>query len=154
MAKRSDSDTMALERDLARVEKERGEMFERLGQLESERTERAVELFTMAAHELHTPLQSLLLGTDTILQRLGGSADGVPREWLIERIGQHQRTLIRLADVIRSLLSVAQLRAGTMVVAHERVDLASLVREVVERNAEELAWAGCACPTAGRHPPV
>src|SRR5437588_600908 len=122
MTRRSDSETAALEQELARIEEERGEMFERLRQLESERTEQAVELFTMAAHELHTPLQSLLLGTDSLLQRLSAGTEGASREWLIERITQQQHTLVRLGQLIRSLLSVGQLRAGTISVAHERVD--------------------------------
>ncbi|MCU1276819.1 MAG: sensor signal transduction histidine kinase [bacterium] len=144
MVKRSDSDVRALERELARVEAERAEMFERLRQLETENTDRAMELFTMAAHELHTPLQSLLVGTDSMLLRLEATADEVPREWLLERIAQQQRTLVGVAELMRTLLSVAQLRAGTLAVVRETVDLAKVARDVVARHTDELAWARCA----------
>ncbi|MCU1278712.1 MAG: sensor signal transduction histidine kinase [bacterium] len=145
MAKRSDdSELRALERELARAEAERAEMFQRLRELEIERTDRAMELFTMAAHELHTPLQSLLVGTDSLLLRLNGTADELPREWLIDRISQQQRTLVGVAELMQSLLSVAQLRAGTLPVAREPVDIAEVARAVVARHADELAWARCA----------
>lgn len=150
----SDRSVAALEQELARLEGERRELFARLAQLESERTDRAIELFTMAAHELNTPLQSLLLGTDSVLQRLSASADEVSRDWLIERITRQQHTMARLSELVRSLLNVAQLRAGAMVVTREEVDLAALTRELVARNADELQWAGCSVAIDVRHPAV
>ena len=140
----SDGTAVALRRELRRLEDERQELFARLAKLESERTDHAVELFTMAAHELHTPLQSLLLGTDSILQRLHAAGDELPRDWLIERVSLQQRTVEHLGQLMRSLLSVAQLRAGTLTIARQRVDLLALAQAVVAAHADALEWAGCA----------
>jgi signal transduction histidine kinase len=150
---RSDDGVAALRRELTRLESERAELFARLAQLESERTERAVELFTMAAHELHTPLQSLLLGTDSILHRLQTS-DIVPRQWLLDRVALQQRTVMRLGELMRSLLSIAQLRAGTMPVTRQPVDLRGVAQAVVQCHAEALDWAGCPTTIEVRRPAV
>src|SRR2546430_15897827 len=83
----------AMKRELTRLSEERHELFSRLVELESERTQQTMELFTMAAHELRTPLQSLMMATDMMLTRVRGTADELSRQWLMEHLEMQERTL-------------------------------------------------------------
>lgn len=138
------TEVAALERELARLGAERLELFARLSQLESERTDYTLELMTMAAHELRTPLQSLMLSTDLMLERARGTADEVGRAWLVKQLELQEGVLARLQALTESWLLTPQLRAGTLPTHHETFDLAELVRAVMERHADALAWARCA----------
>jgi signal transduction histidine kinase len=129
-----------LEAQLAELTEERRELFARLATVESERADYTLELFTMAAHELSTPLQSLLLSTDLMLSRAGETPAG---EWLAGHLETQRRTLLRLSTLLRSWLLAPQLRAGTLPVQREPFDLADLVRELVARQEDELSWAHC-----------
>jgi signal transduction histidine kinase len=133
----------SLKRELARLTDERHELFGRLVELESERTQQTMELLTMAAHELRTPLQSLMMATDMMLTRVRGSADELSRQWLMEHLEMQERTLSRMEELMQSWLLAPQLRAGTLPMAEERIDLAELVQKIVARHACELEWAGC-----------
>jgi signal transduction histidine kinase len=142
----SPSNVEELEREVVRLSEDRHELFSRLIEVESERTAQTMELLTMAAHELRTPLQSLVMGTDLMVDRLrggGGGDDDATRKWLLDHLARQQATLGRMQELMRSWLSAPQLRAGTLPAVSERLDLAELVRQVVERYETELAWAGC-----------
>jgi signal transduction histidine kinase len=133
----------ALERELARLAEERKELFARLAELESERSDHAMELFIMAAHELRTPLQSLVLGNELMLARIRSGSTELGRDWLASHLETQQHVLQRLEELMESWLVAPQLRAGTLPSVVEALDLAVLVRDVVDRNSDELTWAGC-----------
>ena len=130
-------------RELARVAEERHELFARLVELESERTRQTMELFTMAAHELRTPLQSLVLATDLMLGRVAGSADELSREWLVGHLQRQHDTLTRMELLMTSWLNASAARAGTLPSQLVRGDLAEIVRQVVDRYESQLTWSGC-----------
>jgi signal transduction histidine kinase len=132
-----------LQRELERLTEERHELFARLVELESERTAQTMELLTMAAHELRTPLQSLVMGTDLMLTRMRGTTDELAREWLISHLETQARTLERMQELMQSWLCAPQLRAGTLPSVSEHIDLSELVRQTVARHNSDLAWAGC-----------
>jgi signal transduction histidine kinase len=137
-----------MERELTRMADERQELFGRLAMVESERTAQIMELFTMAAHELQTPYQSLMLGTELMLKRAEGSADEIPREWIVGHLRRQQGTLGRIEQLVKSWLLAPKLHAGTLAVVNERIDLAEVVRTVVARYESDLAWAGCSVELA------
>jgi signal transduction histidine kinase len=132
-----------LERELARLAEERHELFARLVELESERTQQTIELFTMAAHELRSPLQSLVMGTDLMVDRVRESADELSPRWLLGHLERQQMTLTQMGGLMESWLRSPSVRAGTMPSAVEQGDLADMVRLVVARYDSQLAWAGC-----------
>jgi signal transduction histidine kinase len=132
-----------LEAQLATLSADRQELFARLAELEAERTTQTMELFVMAAHELRTPLQSLIMGTDLVVDRIEGSADEVPRQWLLTHLHTQQRTLSRLQELMESWMTAPMVRANTLPATRQRFDLAELVREVVKRHTNDLAWAQC-----------
>jgi signal transduction histidine kinase len=133
----------ALERELEALGAERREMFARLAQLESERANNAFELFVMAAHELGTPLSTMVLTNELILARVRGTADELPREWVIQQLEMQDAVVRRMQAMMQLWLVVPQLRAGTLPTLLESFDLSELVADAVERHREELAWAGC-----------
>jgi signal transduction histidine kinase len=142
-----------MEREMKRMADERRELFERLAVVESERTAQIMELFTMAAHELQTPYQSLMLGTELMLKR-AGSADEISRDWLVCNLRRQQGTLGRIEQLVKSWLLAPKLQAGTLAVTNETIDLAELVETVIARYESDLAWAGCSvklslAPTTG-----
>jgi signal transduction histidine kinase len=133
----------ALERELETLAGERRAMFARLAELESERANHAFELFVMAAHEIGTPLSKMVLTNELILGRVRGTADELPREWLVKQLETQEAVVRRMQAMMQLWLVVPQLRAGTLPTVFEAFDLSELVADAVERHREELAWAGC-----------
>jgi signal transduction histidine kinase len=99
------------------------------------------DFFSIAGHELKTPLTALGLQLVS-LRRLvgaGGQPDGVKLRTKVDVIGKQVDRLGRLVD---ALLDVARLSAGRLQLQREQFDLAVLVEEVAARFSEEAARAG------------
>jgi PAS domain S-box-containing protein len=98
---------------------------------------------SMASHELKTPLNTLQLRLD-LLERLLEQSDGasVP-ERTLPTLAILRRQVGRLAKLIHDLLDVSRITAGRLPLELETVDLAEVIREVVARNEQEIARAGC-----------
>ena len=102
------------------------------------------EFLSIASHELRTPLTSLVLQlqslqraalTDRELrlssQRVLGRLEGA--------LGQTQR----LTKLVNELLDVSRITAGRVELELEEVEMAEVVRHVLERFEDELKAAGC-----------
>jgi len=100
-------------------------------------------LLSMLSHELRSPLQSLLLNLDLCLRRTGGPDGDPSAAWLTDRLARQRRMATRLKLLIDTFLDVGQIAAGDLRLDLEDVDLGELVRDVVQRTADELAWARC-----------
>jgi PAS domain S-box-containing protein len=99
----------------------------------------ALEFIGVAAHDLGNPLQSLQLR----LRRLRTLADGQePRVRDGLALAEHETR--RLGQMVRNLLDLSRLSTGRRTLETEELDLAGLVREVVERHAEQAQLTGCA----------
>lgn len=95
---------------------------------------RMKDLFlAMVSHELRTPINSILGYTDLLLAGIRGELTEAQTETLqrIARNGQH------LLELVSDLLDQAQIQAGTLKIAAEPFDIASVLQEV--RNACERA---------------
>jgi len=98
------------------------------------------EFFSIATHELHTPVHALQL----VVQGVGSgivalTPDGMTRAFrLVER---QARRLTRLIDM---LLEMSQIQAGNLSLHIDEVDLVAVISDSVEQLADELAGAGCA----------
>jgi PAS domain S-box-containing protein len=91
---------------------------------------------SVAAHELRTPLGALLLGLQAALRRVPGS-DVLHNLQLAERQAQ------RLNTLIAQLLDASRLAAGRQLdIDRQRIDLAAVAREIVERFEPELTKTG------------
>src|SRR5512142_2382671 len=121
---------------------------ERVRLEESERhLKRAVqardEFLLIASHELKTPLTSLELQVAT-LRRMA-----VPESRTLlsdPKVQSKCETIVRQVDrltvLINNLLDVARVASGRLELSPERVDLAELVRSVLERARDDIARSG------------
>jgi signal transduction histidine kinase len=101
------------------------------------------EFLSMASHELRTPLTSLNLLYQHLVRRAPGGCPVPLRSEDIERfVKTSERQFQRLGQMIDNLLDVSKLSVGQVLLNLEEIDLAPLVRDVVERLAEQTAAAG------------
>jgi PAS domain S-box-containing protein len=99
-----------------------------------EANRRMDEFLAIATHELRTPLTSIKGNIQLALRRFDGRmAQGVPPEPL-QRI---ERQVNRLARLIDDLLDVSRIQAGHLNLRLAPVDLAVIVREIVEEQRQE-----------------
>jgi signal transduction histidine kinase len=99
------------------------------------------EFLSVASHELNTPLATLTLHVDDLLERDGG-ASGSSEEAAASR-RRARRQLERLSRLVGNLLDISRLDARRLQLRRSEVDLAAATREVVDQFQPELARAGC-----------
>ena len=105
------------------------------------------EFLAVAAHELRTPLTSMLLHIEAIERTLPAetAAEATmhvpPTEQ--KRIAAVARQARRLSGLIDSMLDVSKLTGGHLSLELAEIDVAALVREVVQRFTPDAAAAAC-----------
>jgi signal transduction histidine kinase len=100
-------------------------------------------VFATLAHELRSPLQSLILNIDVCADRVARAGGEQAPAWLVEKLEKQGRIATRLKLLIDTFLNVGQIAAGHLQLEPEPVDLGDLVTDVVRRLADDLAWAHC-----------
>ena len=97
------------------------------------------EFLNLASHELRTPLTALQLNLQALqkAQRKGGNPASCAR------LTRARKQSERLAQLSESLVDVAKLSGGRMVLHLEDVNLRRLVADAAERCREEAGRAGC-----------
>ncbi|WNG32517.1 PAS domain-containing protein [Archangium violaceum] len=107
--------------------------------------QKAIELregfLQVAAHELRTPVTSLKLNAQVLLNCARREAAWSER--LVSHLTGMDRGVSRLGVLVDELLDVSRITSGRLVLHLEEVDLAELVREVVERIRPEAERVGC-----------
>jgi signal transduction histidine kinase len=103
--------------------------------LETERHARD-EFFAVAAHDLKTPLCTLGLQVQSVERALAGN------DWARQRLRSMGRQVTHMTRLIGRLLDVSQISGGGLRLHVEELDLASLVRSVVDRLGDELVACG------------
>jgi signal transduction histidine kinase len=111
------------------------------------------EFFSIASHELKTPLTSLTLQAQLRLRQLAKS----PSEFLMadkwkDRLDADHRQLKRLSRLIDDMLDIGRIGAGKLVLEKESVDLSAIVRGVAERLQPQLETYTCELRFAGDGP--
>jgi signal transduction histidine kinase len=117
--------TKAFNRMAERLEGSRRELEDQNERLrESERAKS--ELVSVVAHELRTPLASVLGFTSVLLQR------DVPVEQRREYLGIIEAQARRLGALVNDFLDVQRLEEGKLSISKDLVDIGSVVREQTE----------------------
>jgi len=100
------------------------------------------EFLSIASHELNTPLTPLQLHLQRLQRTVSGGAgvEAQSSEQVLRMVEQAQRQTRRLARLVRELLDISRIRLGRLELHPEPVDLGEVVRDVVERFADEQAW--------------
>ncbi len=101
---------------------------------------RREEFLSIAAHELMTPVASLLLTVQTILEGLDRQPPDL--EFLRGRAVAGERQAVRLGRLVNELLDVSRIRAGRLELIRADMDLAAAVHAVVGRFRDETARKG------------
>lgn len=100
----------------------------------------------VAAHELKTPLTALQLHLHSVMRGLeGGTQDP---KLLANKLKATSRQADRINHLVDVLLDVARISSGRLELNRTSMDLAELVKDVVERNADELDRSGCKLSTS------
>ncbi|WP_375769037.1 MEDS domain-containing protein [Archangium gephyra] len=103
------------------------------------------EFLSVASHELKTPLTPLRLRLQGLRREVEGSeGEAVPRERVVMVARGAEQQLRKLTALVEALLDVSRLTQGRLALTCEELDLVEVVREVVERFAQQAAKAGSA----------
>lgn len=102
------------------------------------------EFLSIASHELRTPITPLKLHLE-LLKRL--STKDMFRTFPLEKLSAAldiaDSQLERFQRLIDELLDVSRISVGRLKIERERVDLESIVREIVNQFSEDLNKANC-----------
>ncbi len=102
------------------------------------------EFLAIASHELKTPLTSMRLHSQYLLRRAeAGNLTNMPPERLVMLLKKGDKQLDQLTHIVQDLLDVSRISAGRVSLTLEDVDLTGIVRDVVERFADEATAQGC-----------
>lgn len=109
------------------------------------------DFLSIAAHELRTPVTSLLLGLQAKRRGVAPDARPVVTSGELERF---ERQAGRLARLVDDLLDISRVRAGHLELERADVDLTALVHDVVEQLRPQSVRAGCAVTCEAEGPVV
>ncbi len=98
------------------------------------------DFLELASHELKTPLTPLQLHLELLGRRLASC--GLEDERLGDELALASRQVSRLVSHVETLLDVSRVAAGRVELDLEPVDLAQLVRAVVDRHRPSARRAG------------
>jgi PAS domain S-box-containing protein len=112
------------------------------------------EFLSIAAHELRTPLTALQLQLESLLQNIERDGDDVPREKVLTKISRAIKHTGRLGELVDALLDVSRIVSGKIVLNREEIDLATVVREVVDDFRDQATTARCALTLTAASPVV
>lgn len=97
------------------------------------------EFLTVASHELRTPMTSLVLAVQGLVELSSGTS--VEQDSVSKSARMAERQLQRLTRLVRELLDLRWIESGHLTLELEKVELGALVREVVAQFALDLARA-------------
>lgn len=101
------------------------------------------EFISICSHELKTPITSMKLQFQLAERLLKNGDKKVFQEDLVEkRVTTANRQLNRMASLIEEMLDVSRISAGRLELSLEPLDLAELVREVMDRFSEQFSILG------------
>lgn len=101
------------------------------------------EFLSIASHELRTPLTTLHLQLRSLSQLVQQQPEGPAREQLETKVRRSLRSTDRLGVLVDTLLDVSTVASGRLTLRLERLDLAALVRDLVEDFREHARSTGC-----------
>ncbi len=95
----------------------------------------------IAAHELRNPLTPLLIQVMSLREAAVNAKEPIAPVWLANQLEVAERASLRLGRLMDELLDVSQATIGMIRLEVEDVDLAQIVREVLDRMHHEIQRA-------------
>jgi len=109
------------------------------------------DFLALIAHELRSPLTTLLGYTEILRQKTERGAGGKLAGWQIEALETISRDAMQLVELTNDLLDVARLRAGVLEVHRCDADLVALAQRVVTRVQARARRHTISLQTTARH---
>jgi signal transduction histidine kinase len=102
------------------------------------------EFLSAASHELRTPITTLSLQTDGLLNipTTSGNGKRATDERMLRRLKAIRRQVVRLNQLVDQLLDVSRLIEGRLELRPEQVDLQALVIEAIDLMRDSATQAG------------
>ncbi len=101
------------------------------------------DFFSIASHELRSPLTVLQLQIDSMLRTAqNGGGPALTPERLVPKLETSKRQIKRFSRLLTDLMDVSQIASGHIELASEDVDLGDVVRDVVGAIEEQATLAG------------
>ncbi len=110
------------------------------------------EFLSLASHELRTPLTALKLQVQSLLRPPRETEGLAPAT--ASRLALVARQVDRLDHLVDELLDVSRIRTGRLELTIEDVDLAAIVREVVQQLSAQAKSAGSVVTCAAETPVI
>jgi predicted ATPase/signal transduction histidine kinase len=101
-----------------------------------ETAEAAEQRLSFLAHELRSPLASVVLRLGALLMT-AEQAESVPSATLMPGLNGLKRLIDRLTVLIDSLLDLSRMQRGQLLLAREPIDLVAVTQDVVARLGEQ-----------------
>ncbi len=108
------------------------------------------EFAAIVAHDLRTPLQSVLMQIDLLLSQATGEASTVP----VTTLQNMKKNGYRLERLTRDLLDASRIDARRVALDRRRVDLPELVAALVSQIQGALGTHGISVDIGGEPPPL
>jgi PAS domain S-box-containing protein len=100
------------------------------------------EFVSIASHELKTPITSLKMQLQMMLRGINVEKNQTPSpEKLLKALTSSTKQIDRLTVLIEDLLDVTRIETGKLTYKFEKVDLSVMVKEIMDRYAEEAKYA-------------
>ncbi len=107
------------------------------------------DLLNICGHELKTPLSSLKLQTQTAKRRIAkGDATVYEPARVQKLLESYGNQIDRLVHLVDDMLDLTRISGGKLTLNPERIILSSLVLDVLDRFADQLAAANCSISTS------
>lgn len=92
------------------------------------------EFFSVASHELKTPLTSMRLNGQLLLKRWEKKPETVTTESFFQFIHQNDKNVSKLVRLVDDMLDISRIRTGRIALRKEVFDICELTKEVVHRT--------------------
>lgn len=101
------------------------------------------EFLSLSSHELKTPLTSLKMQLQLFSHVLNHDKGPVPEERIRKVVEVSERQLNRLNTLVENLLDVSRIANGKLSLLPEKVELTTLIREIMDRYEPMVGQSQC-----------
>jgi signal transduction histidine kinase len=118
-----------------------------------ELAEAAERRLTFLAHELRSPLASVVLRLGSLIMA-AEQGQSVPSDTLMPGLNGLKRLIDRLTVLIDSLLDLSRMQRGQLLLAREPIDLVAVAQDVAARLGEQVQLAACPVTVEAQGPVI
>lgn len=101
------------------------------------------DFFSIASHELKTPITALKLQLQLLTKKMLTTSEGKTESNCLAALKLMDGQITRLTNLVESLLDITRMARGALKLDLEELDLSCLVQEIFERYSELLKSNGC-----------